>query len=104
LDGEAAILWAETLDSIGAEECAAIIRSAELSGELNEHWSQLGWRGGLRAGSGELGAKRRQLAEYCALGAAIKTGALSIERMGTAAWAMTWQWDYKALAASAGAL
>lgn len=99
MDSEAAILWAETLDSIGAEECAAIIKSAELSGEMHEHWSRLGWIGGLREGSGERGALRRQLAEYCALASALKTGAKSIERMGTSAWRLTWQWDYAALAA-----
>ena len=95
MDTEAAILWAETLDSIGAAECAAIIADAEISGELNEHWSRLAWIGGLTFGWGKRGALRRQLAEQAALSAAIGTGMKSIERMGTELWAATWRFDYK---------
>lgn len=100
-ESEQAIEWAETLDSIGGEECAAIIRDATISGELNEHWMRLGWIGGLREGGGERGQLRRQLAETAALGAAIKSGAKSIERMGMGriAWAGTWQFDYRGAAA-----
>lgn len=84
----------------GSISRAAAIKNASIAGELFAHWTKLG-TAGLRYGSGELGEKRRALAEEAAAAAAEKTGLLSIERMGTAAWAATWEFDYKGAAAAA---
>lgn len=91
---EAKILWAETLDSIGAAECAEIIADAERSGELWQHWSNARYRGGVSEGSGERGELRARIARDAALHAGIATGMRSIERMGSALWASTWRYDY----------